>query len=272
MKFHVKAKRTAGRLHAWNVKSGMPLRRMVWILACLWLLIASYFVLQGLRMQDVYRVIVPHLKVREQPSLSAEAFYILEQGNHVTFRNEEEEGSGYTWKRIAFLMRPTLALPRQWTEGWVARESLEGDPFIEEETSLTRKTLLASNVFQWKVARRMNSIVGRSDLPASLKRMVYRNTDKVLHIVFMAVLGWVLFLFFLIAFRASPLHALFASVLITNAAGMVNECLDLLTGKGSFELVDLASNFVGSTTVLVPFLLTLAAGALYHRCQPSRRR
>jgi len=215
--------------------------------------------LQGLRMNDIFRVTVPRLNVRDEPGLTARAYDLLEKGNHVSYRGEQVEQDGHPWARIAFLRCPPGAVIQEWQEGWVAMQDVQGDPFLEKETCLLRKMFLASNRLKWRAARRINATVQDSPLPGFLKRAVFFHPDKALHMAFMAVLGCAAFCFFLAATGVSAFPALLASLLVTNALGLVNEGLDLLTGKGAFELRDLAANVLGSATTLLPFSLWVAA-------------
>jgi len=218
-------------------------------------LLTLCFAVQGLRMKGVYRVIVPQLNVRNQPRLNSQAFYVLEKGNHITYLGEDRKADGYVWMRIAFFSRPEGVAVRQWTEGWIATADKQGEAFIEKETSLVRKTFLASNRLKWAASRRINNAIQHSPLPGSVKRAVFYHPDKALHMVVMGLLSCGIFLFFRMLARGSPLYALAAALVITNLLGLVNEALDLVTGKGAFELRDMGANVIGSCGALVPFVL-----------------
>jgi len=257
-------KTTAGK------KAGQALLRTALFTALLATLLLLCFALQGVRMKNIYRVIVPHLNVRDQPRLQGAPFYILEQGNHVKVRNQEVEQDGYPWVRVAFRWHPQGAALREWKEGWVARQGTSGDPFLEEETSPVRKTILASNLTKWKATGGVYHLLQASSLPRSVKRAAFYHPDKALHMVFMAVLGCTLFVVFLLAARGLPYHALLVSLALTNLLGLVNEGLDLVTGKGAFELRDLAANILGSGGALLPFFLYMLGKRFLTGARDSR--
>jgi len=136
---------------------------------------------------------------------------------------------------------------------------VEGDVFLEEETSLLRKTFLAGSRFHHRLASRIYTRVRESSLPWCLKRAFSLHMDKVYHVVFTALLGCLAFACFVLAARVSPVEALLASLLVTNLLGLLNEGLDLVTGKGTCDLADMAANLLGSAAVLAPFALWMSA-------------
>jgi len=216
------------------------------------------------RFDNLYRVQVPHLKIREGPGVDSPVIYVLEEGTHVFHSGAEEERNGYTWVRVRFYKRPETSPFRERVEGWVAKEGRDGLPYLERETRRFQQALVARTMFKTRAMRLIEKGIRRLPPSGVLNRAVSFHPDKVLHVLFVALLGCLIFVGFRWLTGWPPLKVMIGSVLVTNLLGLGNEALDLITGKGSFELRDLGANLVGSAAVLLPFVLYLA-------CEKVRR-
>jgi len=222
------------------------------------LIVLGALVAYGLRLTNVYRVPVSHLIVRAEPVRAAEEIHVLETGTHVLYLGEDTERDGFEWIRVSYLQHPSGTPLEEWTEGWIAKKGRKGLPFVVKETNPFRKMLIVRSQWKLKAGSMIQKGIAKSPLLSSVGKAASLHLDKAIHAVIMCVLGIWVFLFILLVLGVSLPATLLASILVTNLLGLLNELLDLATGKGSFEMADLAANAMGSAVILPLFVICLA--------------
>lgn len=222
--------------------------------AGLLLLLLVALIVLSFRTRNIYSIRASGLNVREQPSLSSPPTFRIERGDYVFLQGEREEQNGLVWMRVFFLFTPEDSDLDERMDGWIAEKGVKRT-FVEKEPNLLKKILVLRNFYKWKIRSSLRHRVSRSKHLSSIRVLVPVPADKLLHVFVMFLLGSFLFVFFLSGLRFPSGLSFLASVAGTNLIGLLNELIDLLSGKGAFETMDMAANAMGSAGILAPFLI-----------------
>lgn len=228
--------------------------RMALLAAGLFLLLSVAFIFLSYGTRNIYSVRAAGLNVREKPTLSSPSFFRLSRGDYVFFQGNREEQNGLVWMRVFFLVMPEDSDLDERMEGWIAEKGKKRT-FVEMEPSPLKRTLVLRNLYKWKTRSFLHYRVSRSKHLTFIRLLVPFPADKLLHVFVMFLLGSFLYVFFLSGLRFSSGLSFLASVAGTNLIGLLNELIDLLSGKGAFETMDMAANAMGSAGILAPFLI-----------------
>jgi len=204
----------------------------------------------------VFSVTPPSLDVRKVPDLSSPPIFVLKEGSRVFFLGDEESGPALHWMKVAFLHRPTGVVLERLIEGWVLYKAPGHSPFLTPE-SLLAESLAVRSLYKWKVLTLARASLRDFPLPQRVKAFLPLSPDKTLHVFAMFLLAMAIFFFLFFTTGLSQNAALLAALVTTNVLGLSNELLDLLTGMGNFERMDLAANAIGSTGLLLPLIARL---------------
>ena len=221
-------------------------------LAGLLLIVSSALVAYGLALSqnEVFSVASATLQVHGAPSTSAPSLFLLRKGAHVFSLEQGTSVEPLQWMKIAFLHRPPGRIFLERLEGWAPGTTPAGGPSLRPE-NLLGESLAVRYLYKWRVQSLVRLWIQQSKLLKPLKAFLPSTPDKTLHILLMFLLALATFLLLVVGTSLSPFAAVLTTLVATNLLGLANELLDLYTGMGSFERMDLAANAIGSAGLLV---------------------
>lgn len=232
---------------------GKMARSLVITLGLCLLFIVAPLVL-AYRTNEVLVVRAERLHVRETPSVDAPSLHLLERGDLLYVLDEEVAYGEWDWLRVFVLYRrdsrDTLDTR---LDGWVATRGPGGRVYTQRIERASRKMMALRYMYKWKVHAGARQWVQRSAFLRFIRPVLPLPSDKALHVLLMFFLCSAIFALLLLGLRFGPIVAALLSLFLANGLGILNEVLDLLTGKGAFERMDLAANLVGSVLFLIPW-------------------
>ena len=171
------------------------IRMTLFTMGILGLLFFTFFLVTQ-RTRTIYYIRASSLNVREDPSLTASSSFRLRRGDHVFYQGEREEQDGLVWIRVFFLYRSENAHLDERMDGWIAEKGLKRT-FAEKEPNPFKKILVFRSLVKWKTRSFLHHRIKRSGLLTFIRFLVPFPADKILHVLFMFLLGSFLFVFFL---------------------------------------------------------------------------
>ncbi len=247
-------------------RDGPPLFRILLFMVLPLIFFGIALTVFAQRAEDIHYVRASRLNVRERPSRSSPSSHILERGDHVFSLGKQVEREGLTWLRIFLLYKPENAYREERLEGWIAERGPQ-KAFTDREHNPIKRMIVLRSLYKWKARITIQRGMGRSRLLTRLRQVVPYAGDKILHVILVFLVGSALFVFLASGLGVSTSPAFLVSVVLINLLGLFNEILDLVSGRGAFEIMDLAANAMGSAGIFLPFFFML----LWRKSRPLTR-
>ncbi len=188
------------------------------------------------------------------PSSAQKSTLLLAKGDRIIYQGESTLRDGSQWLNVIHLLRRRNPHQEEAREGWVPAQIASNVSSVKSEGNVFRKQAAIRSVLKWKARLQARQLAHTMPVLQKITRHNTYQVDKLLHILVMAGITSTLFMIFLVL-GGAKWPTLVATLLTSNALGVLNEVLDYWTGAGDFELRDIYANFTGSLVPVVVFFL-----------------